>query len=108
MRPTNEMMKNTFELLLLVSTKKCPIRMLLLMISKGNRALQYIGCRAISRNRKIVRSIRNWRKARVRILSSNPAAMMDGTDDEHHQQIAEYCQFPRLEDLQVEEFPDSQ
>ena len=44
MRPTNEMMKNTFELLLLVSTKKCPIRMLLLMISKGNRALQYIGC----------------------------------------------------------------
>ena len=32
---------------------------------------------------------------------------MDGTDDEHHQQIAEYCQFPRLEDLQVEEFPDS-
>ena len=61
MRPTNEMIKNTFELLLLVSTKKCPIRMLLLMISKGNRALQYIGCRAISRNRKIVRSIRNWR-----------------------------------------------
>ncbi len=60
MRPTNEMMKNTFELLLLVSTKKCPIRMLLLMISKGNsRALQYIGCRAISRNRKIVRSMRN-------------------------------------------------
>ena len=42
MRPTNEMIKNTFELLLLVSTKKCPIRMLLLMISKGSRALQYI------------------------------------------------------------------
>ena len=45
MRPTNEMIKNTFELLLLVSTKKCPIRMLLLMISKGSRALQYIGCK---------------------------------------------------------------
>ena len=35
MRPTNEMIKNTFELLLLVSTKKCPIRMLLLMISNS-------------------------------------------------------------------------
>ena len=41
------------------------------------------------------------------ILKSGGDAM-DGTDDEHHQQIAEYCQFPRLEDLQVEEFPDSQ
>ena len=41
--------------------KKCPIRMLLLMISKGSRALQYIGCKAISRNRKSVRSIKNWR-----------------------------------------------
>ena len=40
MRPTNEMMKNTFELLLLVSTKKCPIRMLLLIMSNGNRLTQ--------------------------------------------------------------------
>ena len=61
MRLTSEIMKNTFDVLLLVSTKKCPIRMLLLMISKGSRALQYIGCKAISRNRKSVRSIKNWR-----------------------------------------------
>ena len=106
MRPTNEMMKNTFELLLLVSTKKCPIRMLLLMISKGNRALQYIGCKAISRNRKSVYQKLEIGTCAYLILKSGGDAM-DGTDDEHHQQIAEYCQFPRLEDLQVEEFPES-
>ena len=37
MRLTSEIMKNTFDVLLLVSTKKCPIRMLLLIMSNGNR-----------------------------------------------------------------------
>ena len=97
MRPTNEMIKNTFELLLLVSTKKCPIRMLLLMISKGSRALQYIGCKAISRNRKSYQELEIGARAYLILKSGGDA--MDGTDDEHHQQIAEYCQFPRLEDL---------
>lgn len=37
MRLTSEIMKNTFDVLLLVSTKKCPIRMLLLIMSNGNQ-----------------------------------------------------------------------
>ena len=37
---TSEIMKNTFDVLLLVSTKKCPIRMLLLIMSNGNRLTQ--------------------------------------------------------------------
>ena len=83
------MIKNTFELLLLVSTKKCPIRMLLLMISKGSRALQYIGCKAISRNRKSVRSIQKLEigTCAYLILKSGSDAM-DSTDDKHHEQIA--------------------
>ena len=89
MRPTNEMIKNTFELLLLVSTKKCPIRMLLLMISKGNQQEQ--------EERQVYQKLEIGTCAYLILKSGSDA--MDSTDDKHHEQIAQYSQFPGLKDL---------
>ena len=40
------------------------------------------------------------------ILKSGSDAM-HGTDDKHHEQIAQYSQFPRLKDWQMEDFSES-
>ena len=103
MRPTDEMIKNTFELLLLVSTKKCPIRMLLLMISKGSKALQ--GNQQEQEERQVYQKLEIGTCAYLIFKSGSDA--MHGTDDKHHEQIAQYSQFPRLKDWQMEDFSES-
>ena len=80
--------------------------MLLLMISKGNEAycnISVAGQSAGTGKSSGLSGLEIGACAYLILKSGSDA--MDGTDDEHHQQIAEYCQFPRLEDLQVEEFP---
>ena len=59
MRQTVATMKNIFDVLLLVSTKRCPISMLLLIMSNGKRLLHCDGCSTISTKRKSVTSMRN-------------------------------------------------
>ena len=48
MRQTVATMKNIFDVLLLVSTKRWPISMLLLIMSNGKRLLHCDGCSTIS------------------------------------------------------------